>query len=52
MLEQMVKNGASINEVEEKEKFTPLHTACNFGALEVSQLVRCVVSNIVILVTI
>ena len=34
-LEAMVKNGASINEVEEKDKFTPLHTACNSGALEV-----------------
>lgn len=33
-LEAMVKNGASINEVEEKDKFTPLHTACNSGALE------------------
>ena len=31
-LEAMVKNGASINEVEEKDKFTPLHTACNSGA--------------------
>ena len=34
-LETMVKNGASINEVEERDKFTPLHTACNTGALEV-----------------
>lgn len=34
-LEAMVKNGASINEVEEKDKFTPLHTAANSGALEV-----------------
>ncbi|KAJ8309897.1 hypothetical protein KUTeg_011762 [Tegillarca granosa] len=33
-LESMVKNGASINEVEEKDKFTPLHSACNAGALE------------------
>lgn len=33
-----MKNGASINEVEEKEKFTPVHTACNVGALEVSQI--------------
>ncbi|KAL5005053.1 hypothetical protein ScPMuIL_018509 [Solemya velum] len=33
-LENMVKTGASINEVEEKDKFTPLHTACNVGALE------------------
>ncbi|BFZ00782.1 hypothetical protein BsWGS_03821 [Bradybaena similaris] len=33
-LELMVKNGASINEVEQKHKFTPLHTACHVGALE------------------
>ncbi|KAK3801224.1 hypothetical protein RRG08_010447 [Elysia crispata] len=33
-LELMVKNGASVNEVEPKDKFTPLHTACNVGALE------------------
>ncbi|XP_011438957.3 ankyrin repeat domain-containing protein 42 [Magallana gigas] len=33
-LESMVKNGASINEVEESDKFTPLHSACNAGALE------------------
>ncbi|KAL3846546.1 hypothetical protein ACJMK2_017525 [Sinanodonta woodiana] len=33
-LEQMVKNGASINEVDEKDKFTPLHMASNVGALE------------------
>lgn len=33
-----MKNGASINEVEEKEKFTPVHTACNVGALEVSHI--------------
>lgn len=38
-LEAMVKNGASINEVEEKDKFTPLHTAANIGALEVDILV-------------
>ena len=25
-----------MNEVEPKDKFTPLHTACNVGALEVS----------------
>lgn len=36
-LESMVKMGASINEVEDRDKFTPLHTACNFGALEVGQ---------------
>ena len=34
-LEVMVKNGASVNEVEPKDKFTPLHSACNVGALEV-----------------
>ncbi|KAK7090405.1 ankyrin repeat domain-containing protein 42-like [Littorina saxatilis] len=33
-LEAMVKNGASINEVEDRDKFTPVHTACNIGALE------------------
>lgn len=33
-LEVMVKNGASVNEVEPKDKFTPLHTACNTGSLE------------------
>ncbi|KAI8770636.1 ankyrin repeat domain-containing protein 42 isoform X1 [Biomphalaria glabrata] len=33
-LEVMVKNGASVNEVEPRDKFTPLHTACNVGALE------------------
>lgn len=33
-LEAMVKNGASINEVENRDKFTPVHTACNVGALE------------------
>ncbi|XP_076435411.1 ankyrin repeat domain-containing protein 42-like isoform X1 [Babylonia areolata] len=33
-LEVMVKNGASINEVEDRDKFTPVHTACNIGALE------------------
>lgn len=33
-LETMVKNGASINEVDERDKFTPLHSACNTGALE------------------
>ena len=39
-LESMVKNGASINEVEDADKFTPLHTACNSGALEVSSFYR------------
>ncbi|XP_067670309.1 ankyrin repeat domain-containing protein 42-like [Haliotis asinina] len=33
-LEAMVKNGASINEVDERDNFTPLHAACNVGALE------------------
>ncbi|XP_064615076.1 ankyrin repeat domain-containing protein 42-like [Liolophura sinensis] len=33
-LEMMVKNGASVNEVEDRDKFTPLHTACNVGSLE------------------
>uniref|UniRef100_A0A0B6ZR97 Uncharacterized protein n=1 Tax=Arion vulgaris TaxID=1028688 RepID=A0A0B6ZR97_9EUPU len=33
-LELIVKSGSSINEVEPKDKFTPLHTACNVGALE------------------
>lgn len=33
-LEVMVKNGASVNEVEPRDKFTPLHSACNAGALE------------------
>ncbi|KAK6194561.1 hypothetical protein SNE40_000176 [Patella caerulea] len=33
-LEFMTKNGGSINEVEDVDKFTPLHTACNNGALE------------------
>ena len=35
-LETMVKAGASINEVDERDKFTPLHSACNAGALEVN----------------
>ena len=34
-LEFMVKNGASLNEIDEKDKFTPLHWACHVGALEV-----------------
>lgn len=33
-LERMVKEGASLNEVDEKEKFTPLHWAAYLGALE------------------
>ncbi|XP_060580276.1 ankyrin repeat domain-containing protein 42-like isoform X2 [Ruditapes philippinarum] len=33
-LETMVKSGASINEVDDRDKFTPLHSACNVGALE------------------
>lgn len=31
----MVKAGASINEVEQENKFTPLHWAAHSGALEV-----------------
>ena len=30
-LERMVKEGASVNEVDEKEKFTPLHWAAYIG---------------------
>ncbi|KAH3844153.1 hypothetical protein DPMN_086407 [Dreissena polymorpha] len=30
-LETLVKAGASINEVNERDKFTPLHCACNVG---------------------
>ncbi|XP_064638781.1 ankyrin repeat domain-containing protein 42-like isoform X2 [Lineus longissimus] len=33
-LEMMVKSGASINEVDGKDKFTPTHWACHAGALE------------------
>nr|CAB3221789.1 ankyrin repeat domain-containing protein 42-like [Phallusia mammillata] len=33
-LENMVKNGAGINEVDPESKFTPIHTACYVGALE------------------
>nr|XP_039250501.1 ankyrin repeat domain-containing protein 42-like [Styela clava] len=33
-LEEMVKNGASVNEVEPKYKFTPVHCACYAGAVE------------------
>lgn len=33
----MVKAGASINEVEQDNKFTPLHWAAHSGALEVSR---------------
>ncbi|XP_074657659.1 ankyrin repeat domain-containing protein 42-like [Tubulanus polymorphus] len=33
-MEVMVKQGASINEVEDKTRFTPLHWACQVGALE------------------
>ncbi len=37
-LEAMVKNGASVNEVDStKDKFTPVHWACHRGALEVRQ---------------
>lgn len=34
----MVKAGASINEVDEINKFTPLHWAAHHGALEVLHL--------------
>ncbi|XP_077987625.1 ankyrin repeat domain-containing protein 42-like isoform X2 [Glandiceps talaboti] len=33
-LESMVKRGASINEVDAKDKFTPLHWACHAGSIE------------------
>ncbi|CAE1153069.1 ANKRD42 [Acanthosepion pharaonis] len=33
-VEEMVKCGANINEISIKNKFTPLHSACNAGALE------------------
>lgn len=33
-VEEMVKCGANINEISGGSKFTPLHTACNTGALE------------------
>ena len=35
-LESMVKRGASINEVDARDKFTALHWASHCGALEVS----------------
>ena len=39
-LEAMVKDGASINEIDgTKDKFTPLHWACHVGALEVNTIV-------------
>jgi hypothetical protein len=38
-LEMMVKSGASINEVDGKDKFTPTHWACHAGALEASHLI-------------
>lgn len=35
-LAAMVKDGASVNEVEDaKDRFTPMHWACHKGALEV-----------------
>ncbi|CAI9715375.1 repeat domain-containing 42-like isoform X2 [Octopus vulgaris] len=34
-LTKMVKCGASVNEIRGRDKFTPLHTACDIGALEV-----------------
>uniref|UniRef100_A0A1I8H5C3 ANK_REP_REGION domain-containing protein n=1 Tax=Macrostomum lignano TaxID=282301 RepID=A0A1I8H5C3_9PLAT len=33
-LEAMVKSGASINELDARDKFTPLHVAANVGAVE------------------
>lgn len=33
-LTEMVKNGASVNEVDKTHKFTPTHWACYVGALE------------------
>lgn len=33
-MEMMVRQGASINEVDDHDKFTPLHWACHVGALE------------------
>ena len=36
VLEAMVKNGASVNELDTtKDHFTPLHWACHVGSLEV-----------------
>ena len=36
VLEVMVKNGASVNELDTtKDHFTPLHWACHVGSLEV-----------------
>lgn len=34
-LAKMVKCGANVNEIRGRDKFTPLHTACNIGTLEV-----------------
>jgi len=34
-LEEMIKSGAGINEVNMESKFTPMHTACYVGSLEV-----------------
>ena len=36
----MVKAGASINEVDQENKFTPLHWAAHSGALEVGCIKR------------
>ena len=36
LLEQKVKDGASVNEVDStRDRFTPMHWACYKGALEV-----------------
>ena len=37
-LEKFVKQGASLNEVDRSTGFTPVHTACYYGALEVHDL--------------
>ena len=43
MLEQKVRDGASVNEVDStRDRFTPLHWACYKGALEVCYLIRFV----------
>jgi ankyrin repeat protein len=39
-LQAMVQNGAGINDVDPKFKFTPLHWACNYGSLEVLRTLK------------
>ena len=42
-LEAIVKQGASINQVEKsRDKFTPVHTAAFYGSLEVNILFKYV----------